>query len=124
MKKNLTYCLIIFSVLLYSFTQVNDVVNALKKGSASQLSKYFDKTVNISLPTKGNTYSKSQAELVLKDFFDNNGVKSFEIVQQKNTYQLQYIVGTLLTNSGEFKTTLYIKQKQDKQFLQEIKFEK
>ena len=80
MKKNLTYCLIIFSFLLYSFTQVNDVVNALKKGSASQLSKYFDKTVNISLPTKGNTYSKSQAELVLKDFFDNNGVKSFHFV--------------------------------------------
>lgn len=124
MKNLLTYSLILFSILLFSFTQFNGIINALKKGSASQLSQYFDKTVNITLPSKGSTFSKSQAELVLKDFFDNNGVKSFEIVQQKNTNQLHYIVGTLLTNSGEFKTTIYIKQKVDKQFLQEIRFEK
>lgn len=100
------------------------MVNALKKGNADLLLKYVDKTVNITLPDKTNTFSKSQAELVLKDFFKNNAVKDFELTTQNNTNKVQYISGTLQTLSGDYKTTIYIKQKADKHFLHEIKFEK
>ncbi len=124
MKSSLTYSLIVISFFCISFTQINDVVNALKKGNADQLLKYVDKTVNITLPDKTNTFSKSQAELVLKDFFKNNAVKDFELTAQNNTSKVQYISGTLQTQSGDYKTTIYIKQKADKQFLHEIKFEK
>jgi len=96
----------------------------MKSGNASQVSKFFDNTVEITFPDKSNAYSKSQAELVLKDFFDYNGVKNFEIVHKGENGGAQFIIGTLDTKNGEYRTTIYIKQKGDKQFLQELRFEK
>lgn len=109
---------------LSSFALADEVVNAIKNGNASQLSKYFDNTIEITLTDKSNTYSKSQAELVLKDFFNNNTVKGFEILHKGDNAGAQFIIGTLLTNNGEYRTTIYMKQKGGKPLLQELRFEK
>jgi Domain of unknown function (DUF4783) len=120
----LKYGLIMLLFCLTSFVSVDEVESAIKNGNASQLSKYFDNTIEITLTDKSNTYSKSQAELVLKDFFSNNVVKGFEIVHKGNNAGAQFIIGTLETKNGEYRTTIYMKQKGDKQLLQELRFEK
>jgi hypothetical protein len=120
----LKYGLIVLLFCLTSFVSVDEVESAIKNGNASQLSKYFDNTIEITLTDKSNTYSKSQAELVLKDFFSNNVVKGFEIVHKGNNAGAQFIIGTLETKNGEYRTTIYMKQKGDKQLLQELRFEK
>ena len=124
MNRFLKYGLIVLLFCLTSFVSVDEVESAIKKGNASQLSKYFDNTIEITLTDKSNTYSKSQAELVLKDFFSNNVVKGFEIVHKGNNAGAQFIIGTLETKNGEYRTTIYMKQKGDKQLLQELRFEK
>lgn len=111
---------------LMSFTIVsgiNEVVGALKAGNASEIAKYFDNTVEITLPEKSNSYSKSQGELILRDFFNTNVVKGFTIIHQGENAGSQYCIGTLATKSGAFRTTIYMKQKGDKQIVQEIRFE-
>jgi len=83
MKKIFT--LIATSLVLLSFTTlvgIEDVVASLKTGNASQIARYFDNTVEITLPAKSNSYSKSQAEMILRDFFANNPVKSFEVLHK------------------------------------------
>lgn len=120
----LKYGLIVLLFCLTSFVSVDEVESAIKNGNASQLSKYFDNTIEITLTDKSNTYSKSQAELVLKDFFNNNVVRGFEIVHKGNNAGTQFIIGTLETKNGEYRTTIYMKQKGDKQLLQELRFEK
>jgi chemotaxis protein CheY-P-specific phosphatase CheC len=124
MKKIFTYCIIAVVAVLSSFVPADDVINAIKSGSASQLSKYFDNTIDITLPDKTNAYSKSQGELVLKDFFDNNVVKDFEVIHKGENAGAQFIIGTLNTKNGEYRTTIYMKQKGDRQLLQELRFEK
>ena len=124
MKKFFTYGIIVLLFCLSSFVSVDEVISAIKNGNASQLSKYFDNTIEITLTDKSNTYSKSQAELVVKDFFDNNVVRGFEIVHKGENAGVQFIIGTLDTKNGEYRTTIYMKQKGDKQLLQEIRFEK
>lgn len=124
MKKFLKYSLIPIVFFFSSFVTVDEVVTAIKTGSASQLSKYIETTVEITFTDKKNTYSKSQAELVLKDFFHNNTVKNFDIVHKGDNPNAPLIIGTLDTKAGEYKTTIYMKQKGDKQLLQEIRFEK
>ena len=124
MKNILTYGSIVLLFFLYSFVSVDDVVNAIKNGNASQLSKFFDNTIEITVSDKSNTYSKSQAELVIKDFFDNNVVKGFEVLHKGDNAAAQFIVGRLQTNNGEYRTTIYMKQKGDKQLLHELRFEK
>ncbi len=105
------------------FVGIDEVIAALKSGNASQVAKYFDNTVEISLPDKSNSYSKSQAELVLKDFFSNSGVKGFEVIHKGENAGSQYCIGTLQTKNGSYRTTVFMKQKGDTQVLQELRFE-
>ena len=84
--------------LLSSFTLkigIDDVIGAIKSGNAAQMAKFFDASVEISMPDKSNSYSKSQAEMVLKDFFSTNAVKNFEVIHKGENAGSQYCIGTL-----------------------------
>jgi hypothetical protein len=126
MKNILIYVLTSFILCSFTSLSVDDVVTAMKNGNASQISRFFDNTVEITFPDKSNSYSKSQAELVLKDFFNTNGVKTFMVVHRgdNENENSQYCVGILQTKNGEFRTTFYLKQKGERQLLQELRFEK
>lgn len=124
MKRFLFICLT--GLFLASFTLfggLNEVIGALKTGNSAEVAKYFDNTVEITLPEKSNSYSKSQAELILRDFFANNPVKSFTLIHQGDNAGSQYCIGTLATKTATYRTTIYMKQKGEKQLLQEIRFE-
>ena len=120
------FTLAFFTVAISSFTfflGIDEVIYAIKSGNAAQVAKFFDNTVEIGMPDKSNSYSKSQAEMVLKDFFTNNGVKSFEIIHKGENAGSQYCIGNLITRTAIYRTTIYMKQKSEKQVLQEIRFE-
>jgi cytochrome c len=102
---------------------IEEVIVAMKSGNASAVAKYFDHSVEISMPDKSNSYSKSQAELVLKDFFASNQVKNFEVIHKGENAGSQYCIGTLQTKNGAYRTTIFMKQKGDSQVLQELRFE-
>jgi hypothetical protein len=124
MKKILLSLLIFISICSFITLSFTEVVKAIKSGNSAEVSKYFDNTVEITLPEKSNSYSKSQAELVLRDFFASNGVKDFEILHKSETGGSQYCIGNLQTNNGAFRTTIFMKQKGDKQLVQELRFER
>jgi Domain of unknown function (DUF4783) len=125
MKKFFTLAFASFTLLsfTYSLIGIEDVIAALKSGNAAQIARYFDNTVDITLPQKSNSYSKSQAEMILKDFLDNNPVKGFNEKHKGDNAGSQYCIGTLVTKNGSYRTTIFMKQKGDRQFLQEIRFE-
>jgi len=121
------FTLLAISTLFCSFTffsSIDEVIGAMKTGNSAEIAKYFDNTVEINMPDKSNSYSKSQGELVLKDFFNSNMVKTFEVIHKGENAGSQYCIGTLITRAGSFRTTIYMKLKGDKQFLQGITFEK
>lgn len=124
MKKLLTSVILLIS--LSSFTQssgIDDVLVALKSGNATQVARFFDKTVDITLPGKSNNYSKSQAEMVLRDFFRLNAIRSFSVIHQGENAGSQYCIGNLVTSKGTFRTTIFMKLKGEKHSLQELRFE-
>jgi len=102
---------------------IDEVVAAMKAGNSVMVAKYFDNVVDISMPDKSNSYSKSQAEMVIKDFFTSNPVKSFEIIHKGENAGSQFCIGTLQTKNGTFRTTIFMKKKGDIQVLQELRFE-
>jgi len=104
-------------------TGIDEVIAAMRSGNSALVAKYFDNMVDMSLPDKTNSYSKSQGELVLKDFFTNNPVKNFEIIHKGENAGSQFCIGTLFTKNGSFRTTIFMKQKGDGQVLQELRFE-
>ena len=114
------------SILLCAFivySSIDEVVNAMKAGNASQVAKFFDANVEISMPDKSNSFSKTQAEIILKDFFANNPVKNFEVIHKGENAGSQYCIGTLITKNGQFRTTIFMKEKGKLQMLQELRFE-
>ncbi|MEQ1798291.1 MAG: DUF4783 domain-containing protein [Lacibacter sp.] len=115
--------LISLTAFSYSFTQKDDIVTALKSGSADKMAKYFDNMVDVSIPGKSNTFSKGQAEMVVKDFFALNKVKNFEVQHSGSNPSSNFIIGTLTTNSGNYRTTVYMRSRGDKQLIQGVEFE-
>ena len=103
--------------------EIEDIVSALKTGNASQLSRYFDIRVDITLPDKSDNYSRTQAEMIIRDFFSYNNVRNFEIKYKGENNGSKYCIGTLKTRNGDYRTKLFMKQKESKQVLQEIAFQ-
>ena len=60
MKQILT--LLTLTALISSFTvlsSIDEVISAMKAGNATEVAKFFDNTVEINMPDKANSYSKS-----------------------------------------------------------------
>jgi hypothetical protein len=127
MKKLLGMALVAISIGLFSFQvaiSIEDVISAMRVGNASKLSEYFDARVDVSLPGRSDNYSKSQAEMILKDFFHSNKVRSFDVKHRgENKDGSLFCVGTLETSIGAYRAKFFMKNKAGDQVLQEIGFE-
>jgi hypothetical protein len=111
-----------FSLTSFEVT-VEEILGAFRKGDALKISRHFDSFVEITLHDKSNAYSRTQAEVVLKDFFTTNSVRSFTIIHRVNSNNGEYCVGTLNTQLGEYRTTILFKNKGDRKLIQELRFE-
>jgi hypothetical protein len=101
--------------------RLGGVVSALQSGNAEELSRYFDSYVDLTLPDKRvGSCSKSQAKMVLRDFFDTYKVKGFNIQVKGESENPSYCIGTLQTKGGDFRTTLFIRQEGDQTLIKEI----
>ena len=121
------FTLLTIGTLLSSFaffSSIDEVISAVKAGNSTEIARFFDNTVEINTPDKSSSYSRSQAELVLKDFFSTNGVRGFTVNHKGENSGSQFCIGTLATKSGTYRTTVFMKLKGDKQLLQTITFEK
>ncbi len=126
MKKFLLIALATFSLLFTSYKpiySIEEVVTAMRSGNANQLSRYFDDRIDIQLPSKSDNYSRTQAEMILKDFFSSNEVKNFQVKHKGENNGAQFCIGLLQTRNGNYRTKLYMKQKGERQVLQEIGFQ-
>ena len=126
MQKIFTLFSAVFFLTLVAFKPIaglDDVINSLRGGNAPELSRYIDENVEISLPGKSNTYSKAQALIILHDFFGNNGVRSFEVKHKGDNAGNQFCVGTLVTKSGNYRTSIFMKSKNGRQLVKDISFQ-
>lgn len=126
MKSLFTTLLFGSILLLSSFKQqssIDEVIDALRSGNSAQLSGYFDDKVELTLPDKSDSYSKAQAQLIVKDFFGNNGVKGFELKHKGDSPGGHFCIGTLQTNAGNFRTNVFMKVKNGKEVVKEIRFQ-
>ena len=125
MKSLLTSILVVATVMMSSFAQpstIDDVIGAIRSGDADELSKYFDDNIELTLPVKSDSYSKAQAQVILKDFFGNNSVKGFDSKHKGDSPGGHYCIGTLQTRSGSFRAHVFMKAKGSKEVVKEIRF--
>jgi hypothetical protein len=102
---------------------IEEVIGALRSGNSSELSRFFDDNVELTLPDKSDSYSKAQAQVIVKDFFSNNGVKGFDLKHKGDSPTGHFCIGTLQTNSGNFRTNVFMKMKDNREVIKEIRFQ-
>ena len=120
-----TITVLIVIVLIANFSSqaqsFDNIANAIRTGNASALAASFEANVEITIKSGGNSYSKSQAELVLKNFFATHQPKSFAIAHEGTSPEgSKYFIGNLTTSSGNYRTYVYAKAAGT---IQEIRFE-
>jgi hypothetical protein len=110
----------------FAFDVYDDISNAIKSGNSAVISDYFGNTVDLTILSKEDVYSKTQAQLILKDFFSKNTPKTFSILHKGTSKDgATYAIGSMLTiQGGSFRTYFYIKQVASKNIIQEFRIEK
>lgn len=118
--------LILASQLLWAqadiFTPVRD---AIKAGSAKEAVKSFNQSLDINLEGEINTYSKTQSEFVLRDFFKKHPPTDFTIVHTGSSKGgLQYAIGNYKSNGETYNVLIRVKQAGNTYLVHEISFVK
>ena len=118
---------IIMMILVIGHGQAQSFDNieaAIKTGDVPALSKHFEGNVEIHIKDAQNSYSKSQAEAVLKNFFDTHTPRSFAVQHRgESPGGAKYFMGTLATTAGSYRTYVYAKPTNGAFVIQEIRFE-
>ena len=109
-----------------SFGQEEDfdqIVKIVKSGNAKQLVKIFATSVELNINGKEATYSRSQAEAVLKDFFDKNPPTFFEVSHRgASKGGLPYAIGELRSRSTTYRVWIRLAQYSGKYLVSEMRF--
>ncbi len=124
-----TFLIYIFSFFMFATAKaqaLEDVVNYFRNGNAALLAKSFDNIVTITVKSNQSAYSKTQAEIVLKDFFGKNIVKDFVVMQSGTApnNNSKYAIGNLNTSNGTYQLYVLMKLKENAYLIQEIRIEK
>lgn len=77
------------------------IISSFKNGSSKDLAKQFDNSIELNLIGNQGEFSKSQAELVMKDFFKKHPPEKFEILHESSSgEQIKQYISTY-TSFGE-----------------------
>jgi hypothetical protein len=101
------------------------IKEALKAGSAKELVKYLNQSVDINMEGNVSTYSKAQAEFVFRDFFKKHPVTDFNIVHTGSSKGgLQFAIGRYLGTGESYNVLIRLKEVEGANLIHEINFVK
>jgi hypothetical protein len=90
---------------------IDPVVDAIRVGSSSDLAEYFESSISLNIDGQQGDYSKSQAEIVMKDFFKKNQPLGFSIVFKSETNSsLSSYIGEYKSAQNQFRVLIKISQ--------------
>jgi len=122
-KTIITICIAFISTFAYA-SDIETIASAIENGNSITLSSFFGENVEIKLIDTENVYSKSQASLVLKSFFEKNKPEKFTISHQGGQESARFAIGTLVTENGNFRLQFFMKKNGNKLYIQKFTVEK
>jgi len=108
----------------YSAALPQDAIMAVKRSDAETLSASFNDNIEIILPHKTAVYSRKQAEMVVKDFFNKNKVSEFKLIHQGKKENASFAIANYYSDRGRFRFTFLTKNKSGKIYIHQIRIEK
>jgi hypothetical protein len=124
MKYIITLSIVLLFKTVSAFDIIDNVAVAFKSGNAKELAQHFSSTVELSIFNKEDIYSSTQAELILKDFFQKNPPSAAKVIHKvisNANYKFGVIV--LTTSKGLFRVSYELKINAGKFLVTQIRIE-
>lgn len=127
MKSKSVITLLLFlaiSAFAFRIDVIDDIAASIRTGNPKNISKFFIENIDLKIIDREDVYSKQQAEMILKDFFSKHPVKAFSVAHKSEPKNgSQYVVGTLETTNGKFRTYFLIKTTGAQTLIQQFRIE-
>lgn len=128
LNRYLLSIVLILAGFLAAFAQadvIGQVKETIKAGSAKELSRYLNQTVDVTLEDGPQSYSKAQAEFVFRDFFKLHPPTEFSIIHQGTSKGGQtFGIGQYKTGTETYRVYMKVKSVDNQQLVHEISFAK
>lgn len=112
-----------FALIAFSQEIPEGIQTALKSGNSTELAKFFNTNVEMTVINKEDVYSKSQAEIILKDFFANNSPTDFKMMHKGGKDGAKYAIGNLITSTKTFRVYFLVKSNNKTPYIQQLRIE-
>lgn len=100
--------------LFYSIQSDNTlelIGSSIEAGSAKELIKFCNATVELKMDGESSNYSKAQAEVILKNFFQKYPPSSFQYIHSGSSPEgLKYTIGHYTHSGGKYRIVMLIKK--------------
>jgi len=120
----LGFVFLLFVGLIAFIGLPDELNNALKTGNVAVLKNHMNSTVELVILEQENVYSNIQAEQILKQFFQKNPPKTFEILHTGGNESSKYYIGSLKTDKNTFRVYYLLKTKDNKTLIYQLRIEK
>jgi len=115
-----------FSLSIMQGTTVTlEVTSAIRTGSAPEVARHFGSNVDLKMPDNEGTFSRNQAELILRNFFSRNTPESFTVSHQGASRDGSvYVIGVYTATNGlRYRTYFLLKNVSNQLVLHQLQFE-
>lgn len=85
------------------------VVKAMQKGDPVALSLFLNERVELLIPGKSGVFSKEQAHFILKKFFEEHPVTSFQILHHGARESSTFAIGRYNCSQGQYRVYFLVK---------------
>ncbi|MBC3539405.1 DUF4783 domain-containing protein [Rufibacter sediminis] len=99
------------------------IQSAIKAGSSRDLARYFNSKVDVNIDGETGSYSQSQAEMVVRNFFSKNAPAGFSFDHQGGSEDGQrYAIGKYNHKGGRYNVVVKVKKYGDSYKIDTIEF--
>ena len=106
------------------FTILMSLNIGLANHTQDNLASYFSETVDLEAGESDGSYSKTQAEIIFRQFFKDYPLTAFSLNHEGSSNDgSKYFIGTYKTTKAEYRVYVLMKSKNEQMRIQEIQFE-
>lgn len=130
MKKTLLIALLTaLSVFKFNASAVEEgdvfipIAKYMEAGDSEKLSAWFGENLQVDVLGQINNCTRTQAKLIMKNFFTKYTPKSFKIMHKSGRPPMNYAVANLDAGGSKFRVIIYVKTVEGKNEIQQIRIE-
>lgn len=117
-------CLFMMTSLAGINDVIDDIASCVRSANTKELSKHFSSTVSMTLLNDEGIYSRVQAEIILRDFFNKNTPTNVKLAHRLDSNpNFRYVVLNLETSRETFRVSYKLTNNDDSFQVTEFRIE-